>query len=559
MDLNLNYKRPNIESIIIKLELLLDEFEKCNELNKQIIIIEEIYNKLEEIISQNYKIQAYSLIDSNNKFIIKEKSYFNKYASKVKVIQYKLYILIYKLKNVDKLKEYFGNQYFKIINLTIDGLKKRNGKYTLDEIHLCNEYSNIISNAQIKIGDKQYLLPEIKGLLFHNDRTVRKRAYEAKLEFFKSNKNKFDSIFTSLLDIRNKIASDKGYDSYIDVAYTNLNRTDFTQDDVHKFRENIKKYILPLITNFQKIQKKMLGINHIDTCDERYIFKENTIFDDWDENKFISSMKNIMCRISKETKELFSNMLSNKTIDIYPKLGKASGAFCIYIDDQKLPFIITNNNGSFEDIINFTHEFGHGLQKYMSSKYKLIEYKTPTRELGEVSAMGMEFLIWPYIDEILGKDTIKYKYYHMYQAILFLPYAAAIDEFQEYIYNNPDASIEQRDFMWKKIECDYHPWRSSIDDKKSVTWHQQGHIYFSPFYYIDYALAQMSAIELWDISQTDMNKAWCKYIKICSIGGSKSYKECLRYVELGDPFEEVFFEKLVLKINTWFESINNKI
>lgn len=556
----LGYCRPNINKLVKEIEELLILLKDCKCEYTQINLIENIYSKLNQIMFQNSKLQAYYFISSSDNFINQEKAYFNKYSSKVGSIKANLYIEVYKLYISNKLKDYLGEQYLRIVYLTLKGLNKNNINVKYKEQELCKKYSILISNSSVDIDNKSFLITELKGLLYSQNREIRKKAFIKKMEFFNKNKKILDDLFTQLVDIRSNLALINRDKSYIETAYRNLYKTDYTQKDIRKFRNIIKKYVTPLILELQEVQKQRLNINTIEMYDEKILFQKNIDLNSINESDFKKNMGIVLGNISDEINELYSKMVLNDSIHTKTQSGKASGSFCVYIEDLNIPFVISNNNGSYEDIINFIHEFGHGYQRYKSKDKKFPELQIPTTELGEVAAMGMEFFIWPYLDKILKGNTTKFKYYHLYQAILFLPYSAAIDEFQEYIYENPKATVLERDVKWREIEISYHPWRKY---HKNViftsTWQQQGHIYFTPFYYIDYAIAQINAIELWSIASKDYKIAWNKYEKLCCIGGSKTYKEVLKNLNLIDPFDENLVSKLINEVKMYFRLLNNQL
>lgn len=556
----LGYCRPNINKLVKEVEDLLITLKNCTVEYNQLNLIEDIYSKLNQIMFQNSKLQAYYFISSNNNFINQEKAYFNKYSSKVGSIKARLYIEIYRLYISNKLKDSLGEQYLRIVYLTLKGLNKNNSHVKYKEQELCKKYSTLISNSSIDIDNNRFLITELKGLLYSQNREIRKQAFIKKMEFFNKNKKILDNLFTQLVDLRSNLALINGDKSYIEIAYRNLYKTDYTQKDVRKFRNIIKKYVTPLILELQEVQKQRLNLDVIEIYDEKFLFKKNININSINESDFKKNMGILLGDISPEINEIYSKMILNDSIHTKTQSGKASGAFCVYIEDLNIPFVISNNNGSYEDVINFIHEFGHGYQRYKSKDNKFPELQIPTTELGEVAAMGMEFFIWPYLDKILKENTPKFKYYHLYQAILFLPYSAAIDEFQEYIYKNPNATVSERDSKWREIEVSYQPWKKNHKNVIfSSTWQQQGHIYFTPFYYIDYAIAQINAIEFWSISRKDYKTAWNKYERLCCFGGSKTYKEVLKSLNLIDPFDEHLVSKLISEVKVYFTVLNNQI
>jgi M3 family oligoendopeptidase len=183
-----------------------------------------------------------------------------------------------------------------------------------------------------------------------------------------------------------------------------------------------------------------------------------------------------------------------------------------------------------------------------------MEYNFPTLEACEIHSMSMEFLTWPWMENFFGKDADKYRFGHLSHALMFIPYGAAVDEFQHEVYENPDAAPEDRRRMWKEIEAKYLPHRDYGDDgylNSGAFWHQQGHIFKNPFYYIDYTLAQVCAFQFWKNAEKSREKAWDSYVDLCGLGGSKSFLELVDAAGLESPFEEKSFISLASHIDDW--------
>ena len=252
--------------------------------------------------------------------------------------------------------------------------------------------------------------------------------------------------------------------------------------------------------------------------------------------------------MSKETGVFFHHMLDLGLMDLETKAGKAPGGYCIYFPVNETPFVFANFNGTQDDVNVLTHEMGHGFQMYSSRGIKQPEYRGPTLELAEVHSMSMEFLAWPYIDKFFGKDANKYKYSHLVDAIEFLPYGISVDEFQHWVYENPKATHEERCAKWREIEIKNTPHKVYDDTpnlNRGLYWLRQGHIFSSPFYYIDYTLAQVVAFQFLAESQKNYAKAWKKYAKLCKMGGKYPFIKMLEVNSLRNPFEDGNVEKAI--------------
>jgi len=207
-----------------------------------------------------------------------------------------------------------------------------------------------------------------------------------------------------------------------------------------------------------------------------------------------------------------------------------------------------------------THEAGHAFQVYSSRHLKIKEYNWPTYEACEIHSMSMEFFTWPWMDLFFKEDTEKYKFAHLSGAILFLPYGVAVDEFQHFVYENPNISPAERSEAWRRIEKKYLPNRDYDGNdflEKGGFWHRQSHIFTTPFYYIDYTLAQICAFQFWIKDRKDHQNAWKDYMNLCKLGGSKSFLELVDIANLESPFEGDGVEKTVKVIKDWLDKVDD--
>ena len=207
-----------------------------------------------------------------------------------------------------------------------------------------------------------------------------------------------------------------------------------------------------------------------------------------------------------------------------------------------------------------THEAGHAFQVYASRNIGINEYNWPTYEACEIHSMSMEFFTWPWMHLFFKADTNKYKFAHLSNAICFLPYGVAVDEFQHFVYENPEATPKERNKAWKAIEHKYLPHRDYDGNQyleNGGFWQKQSHIYSSPFYYIDYTLAQICAFQFWLKDQKNHRHAWADYLRLCKAGGSKSFLELVKLANLSSPFEDNGIASVVKDIKTWLDSIDD--
>jgi M3 family oligoendopeptidase len=263
--------------------------------------------------------------------------------------------------------------------------------------------------------------------------------------------------------------------------------------------------------------------------------------------------------MSPVTGDFFNFLLEKELLDLDSKPGKQGGGYCTFIPKYNAPFIFANFNGTSHDVDVLTHEAGHAFQVY-SSRDLFPEYRWPTMEAAEIHSMSMEFLAWPWMDDFFLDDTTKYKFTHLTSSISFLPYGAAVDEFQHGVYENPELSPNERKTLWRDIEKKYLPFKDYDDDaflEKGTFWFRQGHIFSVPFYYIDYTLAQVVAFQYWVMHQEKPEEALQSYIKLCQLGGSKSFTGLLASADLKNPFKSGTIKKVTEPISQYLNQIND--
>lgn len=409
----------------------------------------------------------------------------------------------------------------------------------VQESELNTRYNEITASAKIDVDGTTYNLSTIGKLLIDPDRDVRRKATSAMYQFLSDNAVELDTIYDKLVKLRTTKAHTLGYPSYTEFRYVEFGRVDYNAHDVENFRAQVREYVVPLAMELRNAQQRRLGLEQLTVADEKLQFLDGNPVASGDHDWIVERAAKMYEELSPETHEFFSLMLDSQLMDLKSRDNKATGGYCTSFPQFGLPFIFANFNKTTHDIEVLTHEAGHAFQAYQSRNQIVPEYFWPTAEACEIHSMGMEFLTWPWMNLFFGEQTEKFKFYHLQGAILFLPYGCAVDHFQHWIYANPDASPAERLAAWKDMERMYMPWRTqagipAYDEGRQ--WQFQRHIYESPFYYIDYALAQTCALQYWKWSELDRSAAFDSYLSICGIGGSKPFLGIVEHGKLTSPF-----------------------
>lgn len=438
-----------------------------------------------------------------------------------------------------EVAEEFGVLFLKIIENSLRTFSPEIKELMVEEADLNNRYNEITASGIIELDGREYNLSTIGAVVVETDRDRRRRATEALYKFLGSHRNELDTIYDKLVKIRVEKARRLGFQSYTEFRYTEMGRVDYTPADVEVFRSQVLEYVVPLSLSIREAQRKRLGLDTLTIYDEKLDFADGNPMIEGEYDFIVGAAEKMYSELSPETNEFFRALSSAGLMDLKSRDNKAVGGYCTSFPEYRLPFIFANFNGTTHDVEVLTHEAGHAFQAYRSRNHIVPEYLWPTMEACEIHSMGMEFITWPWMKYFFGDQTEKFKFYHLSRAIKFLPYACAVDEFQHWVYANPDASPADRCRTWTEMEKKYLPWRAASEipeAREGRQWQFQKHIYESPFYYIDYALAQTCALQIWKKSIEDKDKAFKEYLKICDVGGSQSFLQIVETGNLRSPF-----------------------
>lgn len=556
------YYRPDIKDLTKKIGDALILFRKSNSAEEQIKIIDKInairgeFETLQSIASVKYT------LDTTNKQFEEEQDYFDNNSPIFIGLLVDFYETILKSNFRNELEKKYGKQLFSIADMCLQTYSKEIIEDLQKENQLCSEYTKLLSSARIEFKGQVLNTSEIAPYLSSTDREERKLAHEKKYDFFTKNAAELDRLYDELVKLRNSIAKKLGFKNFVELAYRRLYRGDYNAEMVAQYRDQVHKYIVPITEELKKRQAERLGFNDMVYYDEPLAFKTGNANPKGNPEWIVQNAKKMYDELSPDTSEFFNFMLDNEMMDLVSRKGKSPGGYCTYFNKYKSPYIFSNFNGTTHDIIVLTHEAGHAFQVYSSRTFNIPEYHFPTLEACEIHSMSMEFLTWPWMNLFFEEDTEKFKFSHISKAILFLPYGVAVDEFQHWIYENPDATPEQRNKTWRQIEQKYIPYRKYTNIpylENGGYWQQQAHIYLNPFYYIDYTLAQICAFQFWKKSNENREAALKDYITLCKAGGSKSFLELVELANLTSPFAGGCLESVAGEVNSWLKTVNDRV
>lgn len=555
-----NYTRPDINKLEAIFRKILETFQTAKTFSVCETAIDAI-NDLRYEIDTMYSIAMIRYNgNTSDSFYANESHYFDTHLPIYQNLILEFYIALNNSKYKNKIRKKWGNALFN----TIDCVILSNSPVIIEELkeenQLSSQYNRLIASARIPFNAEEKNIADINVFEQHTDRGIRKDAAEAKWNFFSNNENKLDSIYDNLVKTRHNTAQKLGFTNFIELAYARYNRTDYKPGQVALYRKQIKDVVVPLIGQIYSKRAKRIEIDNVKYYDSAISFKSGNAKLQGNFEWLMNTTERMFSELSPETGVFFKYMKNKGLMDLVSRKDKAFRGYCTWLGKYKSPFIFANFNGTSNDVRVLIHELGHAFQKYHSKHYKLPEYTRPTLEACEIHSMSLEFLTWPWMNLFFGQDAEKYRYAHLCAAVTLLAYSASIDEFQHVVYANPGLSPKERKLEWKKIEKTYMPYNDYEGNdflNGGGYWQQQSHVYTKPFYYIDYALAQICALQFWNRSTINFEQTWADYMKICKVGGSMSFSEILTLGNLKSPFEEGCIEATIKPVIEWFNNIDD--
>lgn len=412
--------------------------------------------------------------------------------------------------------------------------------FAVHEAKLQDEYTELLAQAVFEFRGEQYNLPQIAKFSEHPDREVRREAAIAKWEFFSRNRQQLDRIYDALVHVRTETAHELDYHNFIELGYRRLTRTDYGPAEVARYREEIVSEIVPLAQRITQQQARDLGVDELMMWDEHVFNRIGAPKPPQEYDRMLAAGREAFDALGPEIGGFARLMMEQNLLDLRARDRKAGGGFCTSFPTYGLPYIFANFNGTTHDVNVLVHEMGHAFQNYSSRAQPISDYLWPTYEACEVHSMSMEFFAWPQLERFFGPDAERYRVDHLKSSILFLPYGAAVDHFQHFVYERPDATADERHAFWKQLEATYMPWRryGGIEHlERGGYWQMQRHIYQMPFYYIDYTLALCCALQFWAKSLDDYDRALADYRDLCARGGRLPFQSLVRSAGLRSPFE----------------------
>ena len=410
------------------------------------------------------------------------------------------------------------------------------------EADLASLYSKTVAAASADFHGEKL---NTYGLLKHmqsTDRTERREAFLAWAGLFESIAPEIDRIYDGLVKLRAGMAEKLGFENFVPMGYLARRRYDYTAKELSVFRKQVREVTVPACEVLFERQREALGLDKLHYYDESVGSPEGNPVPVGGRDYLVAQAQKMYRELSPESGEFFDFMVQYDLFDLEAKKGKRVGGYCTTLPLYHAPFIFSNFNGTEADVNVLTHEAGHAFAGFTAAKFqKLPELCHSTSEINEIHSMGMELWTYPWMELFFGEQADQYRREHLADALKKIPYMVCVDEYQHQVYEKPDMTAMERRKVWRELEKVYMPWRDYDGNEfleNGGFWMQKQHIFLYPFYYVDYAMAQIGAFEFYTKMKENRPAAWEDYYNLCKAGGSKGYFELLAEAKLHNVLEE---------------------
>ena len=546
----LQYVRPNMEKIFARVSgdiAVLKEAKSYEEFRNAYMDYVEADTELETSKTIAHVRNTINLLDE---FYEAEMVYFNSQMPKYEILKKEMGEVIVASPFKAEMEKEFGT----ILIQNMEAQKQLSDESIVGdqvkEAELVSRFMKTQAAATVEFKGEQIGNYGLLKIMQSTDRAERKEAFEAWAKLYEGIAPTLEEVYDGLVKVRAGMAKKLGFKSFIPMGYLRRRRFDYTEKELEVFRKQVREVVVPAAAKLYERQKEALGIDTLYYYDESIASPSGNPVPIGDKEYLVGEAQKMYRELSKESGEFFDFMMEYELFDLDSKHGKRAGGYCTILPQYHAPFIFSNFNGTDADVNVLTHEAGHAFAGFTAAKYQ----KTPelchsTSEINEIHSMSMELWTYPWMENFFGDKAEEYRREHLADALMKIPYMLCVDEYQHKVFENPEMTAMERRAVWSGLEKIYMPWRNYAGNEfleSGAFWIKQQHIFLYPFYYVDYAMAQMGAFEFYTKMKEDRKAAWADYYKLCAAGGSMGYFDLLKYSGLHKVLEDGSV-KLILK------------
>jgi len=427
------------------------------------------------------------------------------------------------------------------------------------------EFDEISGSLSIEENGQKITLQMAAALLEDGNRAERERVWK-KITYTRYEKREdLDQLFADLVGLRHQIAQNAGFSNYSAYMFKRLGRFDYSREDCEQFHTSIEKVVTPMLIKISQSRRQRLGVDvlrHWDVAVDEFGEGKLEPFSDTDE--LINITQKIFTRLDTSFGAMIEAMKGLGTLDLDSRLGKAPGGYNYGLPETGAPFIFMNAVGSQRDMTTMLHEGGHAIHSFLINKLELSEFTRLPSEVAELASMSMELMALDHYDVIYPEERprLRAQREQIMMAINILPWIATIDAFQFWVYDHPDCTPQDRCDafvrLYKRFHGDYISWEG-YEEALETYWHRQGHVFEVPFYYIEYAMAQLGALAVWRNTRSDHKKGLEAYQRALAMGYTRPIPEMYAAADVKFDFSEEYVRELMDFLADELEKIEAKM
>ena len=435
----------------------------------------------------------------------------------------------------------------------------------LTEIQLEQQkYQSITGSMSVILDDKEYTLEQAAVFLKNPDRSIREKAWNAITGRRLEDKEQLDELFNKLRGLRQKVAENAGFQNFRDYMFEAMGRFDYSPEDCFQFHDAIEKNIVPLLKEQAERRKKALGLDSLkpwDTDVDASGKEPLKPFEGGDD--LIQKTQSCFYRLNDYIGERIRIMNANNLFDLESRKGKAPGGYNYPLSESGAPFIFMNSANTFRDLTTMIHEGGHAVHTFISADLALNDFKHLPSEVAELASMSMELISMSHWDVFFEneEDLRRAKRDQLNDVLKTLPWVATVDQFQHWIYTNPDHTTAEREQEWERIfkrfganSVDWQDHQTALEN----LWQKQLHIFEVPFYYIEYGMAQLGAIAVWKNYIENPEKGLSDYLEALKLGYTKTIPEIYKTAGVTFNFSENYVNELVSFVKRELDKLDDR-
>jgi len=432
---------------------------------------------------------------------------------------------------------------------------------------LSARYQRITGSMTVEFDGVERPLPQLQPFLKSADRATRERAFRAATQPYIEERGALAGLFDRMFELRQRAARNARFANYRDYIFPAKFRFDYTPADCERFHEAVEATVTPAVERVLEHRRQRLGLAVLrpwDLAVDPYRSSPLRPFATADE--FVGRARRVFDRVDPVLGHQFQTMIDERLLDLDSRKGKAPGGYCETLQFRGRPFIFMNAVGLVDDVMTLLHEAGHAFHAFAAHRQPLIWQRHPGSEAAELASMSMELLASPHLAQPTGyftpEDHRRAWLEHLEDVLLSLVHIASVDAFQTWIYTSPDGvDAAARDDAWLRIRQRFErgvDWRG-LERERVARWYRQLHIFLYPFYYIEYGIAQLGALQIWRNSLKDPTTAVARYREALALGAVKSLPEMYRAAGAELTFDAAHIGELVALVETQIEKIRSEL